>query len=626
MLMFSSWAGIANYGAILYGLTDEGRKHCQLLAIVNNSAYVAQMAWQVTATYTAFRFVTLDKLRVKGVWRVILHIFNWGGGILITLGLFHLKREAFHESLDELNGLGWCGVRGDPEFMYWKLTFILMPQLIGVSVYAFCFSYIIDVVDPPETTVMRRSADDSRVSTSHHEDLLHASVAKQEVAMARAADRIKLYLTGFMLSYLTNTLLTIFLEREKRDHEWTTFDYLICAAVVTPQQALYARVYNSGGGSGVVSGLTSFHKASMVSASGSFVSNINSRVASYRWVQVLQSSVLGQTVTVQIRSTVSSATSAFEGTVQEASRMTNQAAQAKPKTSGCDNQIVQLLLSYVKMIAQWVFNIWQACVMVPVSLWVWTPIEFIKENFSTKPVIVMVSLLGYGLFLLVPIFYFRANEENDDNIANSTIPGHYTVAVSDPRDGLWDRRARGPVGVFIYMALVGLISIAGMYVNRSSFHLLVIDGPRDTIRRTKKNALGVYTLVVEWFQVAMIAVTAVGLVQRYRNATTDDSDELSLRQLIIGLILDNVFYLQYYASLFAVVVWASCYAGPNIVEKLYSRQRAKALQRKFGVLYFVLSGPGFLTIMKSLMKPLFCTFCKRFPTGQRLRFWFPPSR
>lgn len=33
---------------------------------------------------------------------------------------------------------------------------------------------------------------------------------------------------------------------------------------------------------------------------------------------------------------------------------------------------------------------------------------------------------------------------------------------------------------------------------------------------TKKNVLGVYTLVVEWFQVAMIAVTAVGLVLRYR--------------------------------------------------------------------------------------------------------------
>eukprot|EP01043_Picozoa_sp_COSAG02_P050888 COSAG02_NODE_5285_length_4471_cov_2.229186_3_plen_91_part_01 len=91
MLMFSSWAGIANYGAILYGLTDKGRQYCQFLAVVNNSAYVAQMSWQVTATYTAFRFVALDKLRVKGAWRVVLHIFNWGGGVLMTLSLFYLK-------------------------------------------------------------------------------------------------------------------------------------------------------------------------------------------------------------------------------------------------------------------------------------------------------------------------------------------------------------------------------------------------------------------------------------------------------------------------------------------------------------------------------------------------------
>ena len=48
------------------------------------------------------------------------------------------------------------------------------------SVYAFCFSYIIDVVGPLETTVMRRSsADDAWVSTSHHEDLLHAPRSRQ---------------------------------------------------------------------------------------------------------------------------------------------------------------------------------------------------------------------------------------------------------------------------------------------------------------------------------------------------------------------------------------------------------------------------------------------------------------
>jgi hypothetical protein len=420
--------------------------------------------------------------------------------------------------------------------------------------------------------------------------------------MARAADRIKLYLTGFMLSYLTNTLLTIFLEREKRDDEWTTFDYLICAAVVTPQQALYARVFNSGGNSGIISSLASFHRSSIVSTSGAVVSSINSMAASYRWVQILHASVIGQKVSVQVKSTVTSATSAFEGTVSEASRKTSQAVQAKPKNPWSNNTAVVFVMSYVRMFSQWVFNIWQACVMVPVSLWVWTPIEFIKENFSAEPIKVMASLLAYGLFLLVPVFYFRTTEGEDGSL--SLIEG-----TEQPEIDLWDRRARGPVGVSSYMVTIFLIGIAGMYVNRSSFHLLVIDGPRDTMRMTKKNCLGVYTLAVEWLQVAMIAVTAVGLVQRYRNGTSDSSDdELSLEQLIIGIILDNVFYVQYWASLFAVVVWSSCYAGPNIVEKLYSRNRARALQRKFGVIYVVLSGPGFLTIMKSLMKPLFCIY------------------
>eukprot|EP01043_Picozoa_sp_COSAG02_P025025 COSAG02_NODE_1390_length_12915_cov_6.825531_1_plen_3708_part_00 len=610
MLMFSSWAGIANYGAILYGLTDEGRQYCQVLAIVNNAAYLTQMAWQVTATYTAFRFVKLGKLRVRGWWRLGLQVANWFGPLLLTISLFFLKPEAFHESLDELNGLGWCGVRGDPAFMYWKLFFILVPQLTGVSVYAYCFSYIMDVVDPRETTEMRRSAVDSRVTTSHHEDLLYASDAKQAVAIERAADRIKLYLTGFMLSYLTNTLLTIVLERQKKDSEWTTFDYLICAAVVTPQQALYARVFNSGGGSGIVSGIANFHKSTMISASGAVVSNINSIAASYKWVQILQASSIGQTVTVQVKSTSSQTTSAFQNTLNEASRNTKQAAKMKPKSSWMDSAAAAFIMRWVNLCAQWGFKIWQATVMIPVALWVWTPIEFIKDNFTQQLSAVMVSLLGYGLFLLVPVFYFRVDEPSLAS-TDASDTGNYSSNLfgTDSSEDVWNRWGSGPAAVFLYMSLIALVGMVGAYANRFEFHLLVIDDPRTTIRKTKKNYLGVYTLVIEWFQIAMLVFTGARLLQRYRNPNDNDDDqELSLRKLILAYILDNLFYIQYYMSLIGVAVWASCYAGPAIVKKLYSRKRALAVQRNLSVLFFVLSGPGFLTIMKSLMKPLFCIY------------------
>lgn len=486
----------------MYGLTDHGRQYCQVLAIINNAAYFTQMAWQVTATYTAFRFVKLGKLRVKGVARLLLQIGIWCGPILLTLMLFYLKREAFHESLDELNGLGWCGIRGDPKFMYWKLVFILVPQLIGVSVYAYCFSYIIDVVDPPETTVMRRSADDSRVSTSHHEDLLYASVSKQAVAMARAADRIKLYLTGFMLSYLTNTLLTIFLEREKKDSEWTTFDYLICAAVVTPQQAMYARVFNSGGGNGIMSGMANFHKSSMLNASGAAVGSINSVVASYKWVQILSASSVGQTVTVRIKSTTTSATSAFEKSLNEANQKTRQASKIKPTNPWKSSPVMLFITEWANAFAQWGFNVWQACVMVPVALWVWTPIEFIKENFTQDLMPVMGALLGYGLFLLVPVFFFRVIGESDaslmdgNNRTGDTVDYSYLMGNVKTEADMWDRFGAGPNGVFVYMSLIALIGLVGMYVNRFNFDLLVIDGPRDTIRKTRKNCLGVYTLIM----------------------------------------------------------------------------------------------------------------------------------
>ena len=80
--------------------------------------------------------------------------------------------------------------------------------------------------------------------------------------------------------------------------------------------------------------------------------------------------------------------------------------------------------------------------MVPVSLWVWTPIEFVKENFTTEPIWVMGSLLGYGLFLLLPIFYFRVRESETDigigtGCNNGTAFSNGTFANTVPAADVW---------------------------------------------------------------------------------------------------------------------------------------------------------------------------------------------
>ena len=47
---------------------------------------------------------------------------------------------------------------------------------------------------------------------------------------------------------------------------------------------------------------------------------------------------------------------------------------------------------------------------MPVSVWVWTPIDFIRESYTKRLDTVLVSLIGYGIFLLAPIFYFRVTD------------------------------------------------------------------------------------------------------------------------------------------------------------------------------------------------------------------------
>merc|ERR1712166_662308 len=115
------------------------------------------------------------------------------------------------------------------------------------------------------------------------------------------------------------------------------------------------------------------------------------------------------------------------------------------------------------------------------------------------------------------------------------------------------------------------ICIAGAFVNRYNFDLLVIDTPSDSLRKTKKNILGCYTLFVEWFQIAFLAFTAGGLLGRYRIACGEPgaeecvpdnqlSEAQLFKKLVIGFLLDNIFYIQYYVSLFGVCVWGACYA------------------------------------------------------------------
>ena len=230
------------------------------------------------------------------------------------------------------------------------------------------------------------------------------------------------------------------------------------------------------------------------------------------------------------------------------------------------------------------------------------------------PTQILGALIGFGVFVLFPLFFFRDNAAGDDR---------GLIALS-----------RFDIALSAYMITILSICLTGAWMNRYNASLLVITGPRTHLRLNKKNVLGCYTLFIEFFQIAFIAFTAGQLLGRYRPQDVNGTKgEITITKFIIGLILDNVFYVQYWGSLIAVGVWSMCYCIPAIATHIYTRKIAGQINEKLGVLFFVLSGPGaiatfpwpmpcspfvnccvevgcdcagFLTIIKSLMKPLFC--------------------
>jgi hypothetical protein len=593
MLVFSSWAGLLNYGAILFGLTNTGRGHCRLLAIVNQSAYFTQMAWQVMATYAAFRYIKRGKLRVVGKWRVIEHLFCWGAPTVLTVSLYLVAPGAFHESLDELNGIGWCGIRSAGKYRMVRVLFVFAPQLLAVNLYAYFYYYVNSICDPPKSTVMKRTVDETRMSTSNNEDLLYSSHQKRWMAMGQAANSIQLYMTAFMLSFLTNTMLTIILDRIRPEGTWTDLDYIITAAVVTPQQFLYARIYaHRKTGSGLLTDVATFHKATVKTRSGDAIANINSHAATWKWIRIMKADQLGEMAKVRLISNVRQTQTAWDK-VQRESKQKIQAQKMKQ----AEKEQNKLSKFVSKLVSSTYFMVWrsaQVMLFIPVAVWVWVPMDFIIDNFITTKIEqkalrnVLAGLIFYGSFIMFPLFYFRRDANTNNNDRGLIEVSRFDVALTT------------------YMVVIVLMCLVGAFKNRYNPSLLVVTGPTEHIRLTKKNVMGSFTIFIEFFQIAFLAFTAAQLLARYRPQDIGNNGPKTLWKFILGLILDNVFYVQYIGSLIAVGVWSMCYCVPAIATHIYTRRIGQLVNSKLGALFFLLSGPGFLTIVKSMMKPLFC--------------------
>ena len=97
----------------------------------------------------------------------------------------------------------WCGVRDNPEVRGVKALLIHMPRLVGTILYAYCFYYIADHVDPSSRRgdiPHLRKYDETRISTSAHLLLLHASDERRMLDISRAAITLRFCMAAFMVS------------------------------------------------------------------------------------------------------------------------------------------------------------------------------------------------------------------------------------------------------------------------------------------------------------------------------------------------------------------------------------------------------------------------------------------
>eukprot|EP01052_Picozoa_sp_SAG31_P007928 SAG31_NODE_389_length_16370_cov_4.517915_4_plen_300_part_00 len=217
--------------------------NCPQMGAILNATYLMMNLWHTMTIITAYRFICLEKGRLIGAARVWVHIVCWGFPIISTVLLSvlydalstktHIEPSVYHENIftdPDIRGIGWCGVKSTNRVL--KAVFVNSPQLIAVSLYAQYYSYIHDHIDPdPDADPSKVTA---RVSTSSNAALMGAAELRKVTYNQDLARQLRLYMTAYMMSFLTNTVMQVVGDNLAIGAP-SDANLLIQAVVVTPQ-------------------------------------------------------------------------------------------------------------------------------------------------------------------------------------------------------------------------------------------------------------------------------------------------------------------------------------------------------------------------------------------------------
>ena len=181
-MMLSSWPGLVHYMCILYEASDDSGDCQQFVTMLQQASFFMQMTWQVAVAHGVFRYIHYEKAGLEGRYAILRHLLCWGLPILVTGLLGVTSAGAFQDNVASGKVLSpWCGVSGDPSVRGVKAAFVHAPQILGVVAYGYFYFYIAN--RKPTTTVFQLG--DARISTSPHQDLLHASHEKRMLDISR---------------------------------------------------------------------------------------------------------------------------------------------------------------------------------------------------------------------------------------------------------------------------------------------------------------------------------------------------------------------------------------------------------------------------------------------------------
>jgi hypothetical protein len=574
--MFASIPMCIFFGLMLSSQSKAHRPFdCETEAYIMQICYFMINMWQTMTVVTAYRFVCNGSGRFSGYQRVLVHAVCWGGPIILTTILQIIAPDAWHTDLfgGELQGIGWCGVKSDRRWL--KAIFVNTPQLVAVSFYGQFYWYIHQVIDPADDGAVIDLSVATKMTTSRNAALMGSAEIRKKQYFEKTALQIRLFMTAYMLSFLTNTLLVVISDNMAVGTP-SRSNLLLQSAVVAPQ--------------GILTGLV-YMRTATKSLVSSYVDAFNSIVARYK-PEVARQMVMAKEQAVRAKVAASNAATAV--TVNE------EQAGAIEKC----------------------WNVFTVTSMMPVAVWVWTPMEFLSENFGNRA-LVFAGLILWSAMTMFPFYQF-------------SVVGKLTANTSDE----WYENA-----AHLYVLAVVIIAALAVWNNRYRHDLLMIEGP---IRRkgvfgsigqgyrfsSVRNFMGAFTALLEFYQTWGLAWSATRMNDLYGireddapvagNLTDIDQAELysngtwvngtwtppEEESLKFELSTDSKFF-QFWCIVGMCVGWAILYSLPVVITTTTIGYRTLAFNwtEKYRKYLWFMSGAGFLTIMKALFKTLFCVKC-----------------